>query len=168
MFRWLRKFWPQYVAIRDLAELGGDQFGRVQIEGTADTTEPLLDPVQGRPGIGIVYKAWPPSTTLGMDGATSHNSRAYEVSAQQSCDFELSDGRSRVLVRVNRGEDLAALHQRLLDQHGVSLRVETEVVEVGERVRIWGRVEHRAGGPSGRHRELPYVAIVRADRFVVV
>lgn len=162
---WLRRLWRPYVAVEDLGSLPATAASRVELVGTVEAVESLHDPIDGQACVAIVYHAWPPSAALGMDGASAHNSRAYQINAQQARDFVLSDGTSQVLIRVDAGEDLEALHRRLLDQHGMTLRCETEVVALGERVRIWGRVEHRSAGPGARHRELPYVAIVRADKF---
>ncbi|MCH9685978.1 MAG: hypothetical protein K0V04_31375, partial [Deltaproteobacteria bacterium] len=107
----------------------------------------------------------PPSTTIGIEGGTSHNSR-YQVNARQAVDFVLTDGAVRVLVRPDPGEEVGDLHERLVARYGVGLRAETDIVEAGQRLRVSGTVEHRSVGAG--HRELPYVAIVRAEKIRLI
>jgi hypothetical protein len=163
---WLRSSFRRYRAVGDLAALQGLARIRVEIEGDVESIDTLDDPIAGRTCVAMDYRAWPPSTTLGMDGATAYGSRAYQVNARQAVDFVLSDGRSRVLVQVSQGEDIGGLHRRLLERFGVGLRAEVDTVPVGARVRVAGRLTHSRsiGSP---HRAAPYSAVVRADRFWV-
>ncbi len=164
---WLRRLWRPYQPA-SLGELSTDGPTRVEIEGRVESLESLRDPTTEEPCVVLEYRAWPPATTIGMDGATAHNSRAYQVNARQAVDFVLSDGVVRVLVRPDAGEEIEGLHQRLLERYGVGLRAETDVVEAGQRLRVEGKVEHRTGSSGAPHRELPYVAIVRAERIRLV
>lgn len=144
--------------------MGGD---RVEVEGFADPVGRLEDPLSGGRCVAIDYRAWPPSTTIGIDGATAHNGRAYQLAAQQAVDFTLTDGPISVLVRVDTGKSVDALHTRLLEQFGVGLRAETDTVVSGARIRVAGRVDRipQAGSP---HRTAPQTISLVADRFWVV
>jgi hypothetical protein len=156
----------RYRWVADLGALAGLARARVEIEGDVEAIDTIEDPLGGRPCVAIGYRAWPPSTTLGMDGGTSYGSRAYQVNARQAVDFVLGDGHGRVLVQVSTGEDVGGLHRRLLARFGVGLRAEVETVEPGTRLRVAGRVMHasRDGSP---HRRVGWSAVVRADRFWV-
>lgn len=167
-WQWLQRLFQSYQPVAELGALASSDSTRVEIEGRVEALQSLRDPVSGEPCIMLEYRAWPPSTTIGMDGATSHNSRAYQVNARQGADFVLSEGGVQVLVRADPGEDVAQLHQRLLGRYGVGLRAETEMVTDGQRLRVAGRVEHRRGSGGSPHRDLPYGAIVRAERIRVV
>lgn len=152
--------------ISDLGALAGLGRARVEIEGDVEALDTIDDPIGGRPCVAIGYRAWPPSTTLGMDGGTTYGSRAYQINARQAVDFVLGDPHGRVLVQVHAGEDIAGLHRRLLARFGVGLRAEVETVEPGARLRVAGRLMHasRSGSP---HRRSTWSAVVRADRFWV-
>ncbi|MEM7155980.1 MAG: hypothetical protein AAF799_24220 [Myxococcota bacterium] len=164
-WHWLRRLWRPYQSVSELGGLVETTASRVEISGSVECIDQIRDPLDGQPCVMIEYRAWPPSTTIGLDGATAHNSRAYQVNARQAVDFVLGDGSTQVLVRSDAGEDLAALHARLLQRYGVGLRAETEVVQVGQRLQVAGKVEYRRSGPGTPHRELPYEAIVRAERI---
>ncbi len=163
-WQWLRRLWRPYEAVAELGALVTGTALRVEIEGSVEPLGTLVDPVSGEACVAVSYRAWPPATTLGMDGATAHAGRAYQVNARQAVDFVLSDGSSHVLVTTDPGEDVGALHQRLLERYGVGLRAETDIVQVGQRLRVAGHVVHR-GGRNTPHRELPYCAIVRVERI---
>jgi hypothetical protein len=160
----LARIFRRYRRVADLSALASLEGVRVEIEGEVDALDPLEDPLSGRPCVALDYHAWPPSTTMGMDGATAYGSRAYQVNAHQAVDFLLRQGQTRVLVQVAAGEDIASLHRRQLQRFGVGLRAEADIVPVGARVRLAGRVTHtdHRGSP---HRTAPWTTIVRADRL---
>ncbi len=167
-WQWLQRLWRPHRPVEDLASLASGDVGRVEIEGRVEAMGHLTDPLTGATCVALEYRAWPPATTVGLDGATSHGGRAYQVNARQAVEFVLVDGQAQVLVQPDPGEDVAGLHERLLERYGVGLRCETEVVVIGQRLRVAGKVIHRAGGPGTPHRELPYGAIVRAERIRVL
>ncbi len=161
------RLWRRYQPLESLAEvldLAGD---RVEVQGFADPVAPLQDPLTDEVCVAIDYRAWPPSTTIGIDGATAHNGRAYQLMARQAVDFALTEGPVSVLVRVDNGEDVGQLHRRLLEQFGVGLRAETDTVATGARIRVAGRVERleQMGSP---HRTEPHTIAIVADRFWLV
>lgn len=151
-----------------IQELGEIREGRVEIEGVVDIIEPLHDPLEGERCIAIDYRAWPPSTTLGLDGGSAFDARAFQIEARQSVDFLLTDGTTRVLIRAEGGRDVAELHRELLERYGVGLRAETRLLQPGVRARVAGQVESARAAGGSPHREEPYAAIVKADRFWVV
>lgn len=167
-FEWLQRLWRPYRPVGELGALIGGRDRRVEIEGRVETVAHLVDPLSGESCIALEYHAWPPATTMGVDGANAHGGRAYQVNARQAVEFMLVDTGARVLVRPDLGEDVAGLHERLVDRYGVGLRAETEMVMAGQRLRVAGEVVHRSGGSGTPHRELPYGAIVRAERIRVL
>ena len=50
----------------------------------------------------------------------------------------------------------------------MGLRAESDMVVAGQRLRIAGEVLHRSRGSGTPHRDLPYGAIVRAERIRVL
>ncbi|MCA9707450.1 MAG: hypothetical protein KDK70_16480 [Myxococcales bacterium] len=167
-WRWLQRLWRPYRPIEELGALVGGRDPRVEIEGRVEPVGHLVDPLTGEACIAIEYRAWPPATTLGLDGASAHAGRAYQVNARQAVEFMLVDAGARVLVRPDPGEDVVGLHERLLERYGVGLRAETEAVLAGQRLRVAGQVVHRSQGTGTPHRELPYGAIIRAERIRVL
>ncbi|MEM6995975.1 MAG: hypothetical protein AAF721_36040 [Myxococcota bacterium] len=161
------RLWKRYVPVASLGELLDHAGDRVEIQGFADPVAPLEDPLSGERCVAIDYRAWPPSTTIGIDGATAHNGRAYQLMARQAVDFALTEGAITVLVRVDNGEDVGALHDRLLERFGVGLRAETDMVARGARIGVAGRVEGVQQGTSP-HRTAPHTIAVVADRFWLV
>jgi hypothetical protein len=160
---WLDRLLRRYRAVAGLGDLSTVGRGRVEVEGTIEGLELLADPIDGDPCVAMDYRAWPPSTTMGIDGGTSYGSRAYQVNAREATDFVLADGEARVLVVVDRGDDIGGLHRRMLAQFGVGLRAEVDVVSVGSRVRVAGELTE-AWSRGSPHRSSPYSAVVRADR----
>lgn len=167
-WRWLQRLWRPYRPVDELGSLASGRDRRVEIEGRVEAVGQLLDPLSGEACIALEYHAWPPATTMGVDGANAHGGRAYQVNARQAVEFVLVDAGARVLVRPDLGEDVAGLHDRLVERYGVGLRAETDMVVAGQRLRVAGEVLHRSGGPGTPHRELPYGAIVRAERIRVL
>jgi hypothetical protein len=161
--RLVRVFRQRYEPVGDPRELvAGD---RVELRGRAEPIDGLLDPLEERAAVAVEYRAWPPSTTVGVDGATAHNNRAFEVRATQAVDFVLDQGGAQVLVKVQRGEDVAERHMSLLEHYGVALRAETEIIEVGAELVVHGRVQVGFDAGASPHRSDPWAAVVRADRF---
>ena len=156
--RWRNRHPRRILHLRDVT------VGIVQVSGLAEATDVLVDPTTGQPVLAIDYRAWPPSTTVGMDGATAHGSRAFQINVHQAVDFTLTDGREQVLVRVPRGNDVAATHQSLLQRFGVGLRTEVHVVPDAIEVVVIGRAELRKSGRSP-HRNDPHLAVIQAARF---
>ncbi len=167
MRRFLRRlFGRSYQPVANPRELVAGQ--RVELRGYAKPTEPLHDPLDSRAAVALEYRAWPPSTTVGVDGATAHNNRAFQVLATQAVDFALEHGGVQVLVKVQRGEDVADRHVALVEHYGVGLRAEAEIIAAGARVVVQGCVQvgHDAG--ASPHRSDPWAAVVRADQFWAV
>lgn len=147
--------------LSELMELAGQ---RVEIRGVIEPLQVLEDPVTGEACVAIDYRAWPPSTTIGVDGATAYNARAFQVSARQATDFVLHEGPVSVRVHVDAGEDLASLHRRLVARYGVGLRAESEFVATDAEVCVAGRVAQREA-PGSPHRTDPATVTLHADRF---
>jgi len=168
IWQWLQRRWRPHQLVAELGSLATGEVRRVEIEGRVEAVSSLRDPVSGEACVALEYRAWPPATTVGMDGATAHAGRAYQVNARQAVDFVLVDPGGRVLVHTDPGEDVSALHHALLERYGVGLRAESDALRAGQRLRVVGEVVHRSGGPGTPHRELPYTAVVRAERLQVV
>jgi hypothetical protein len=141
--------------------------GNVRLSGRVEPLSTLDDPLTGEPCVAIEYRAWPPSTTLGMDGATTHAGRAFQLDARQAVEFVLVDDTASVLVRPPSSDDVDvdALHRDLLHRYGVGLRAETSHLSPGARILLEGRVTFLHGGQGSPLRSEPYVAIVEAERF---
>ena len=161
---WLDRLLRRYRSIPTLGDLTTLGTCRVEVEGVVESIDLLENPLDGSPCVAMDYRAWPPSTTLGMDGGTSYGSRAYQVNARAATHFVLRDATARVLVQVDPGEDIGGLHRRMLEQFGVGLRAEVDTIVVGSRVRVAGELVHTTtrGSP---HRSESYTAVIRADRF---
>ena len=161
--RWLGRLWPRrYRRVELLRQI---QEGRIQVAGRVEPLETIEDPLTGEPCVAVEYRAWPPATTIGMDGATQHAGRAYQLDARQAVEFMLTDETASILVRPPVGEDVEAIHRELLQRYGVGLRAETEHVTAGAHIRLEGRVTYVRGEKGSPLREAPYAAIVEADRF---
>lgn len=160
----LARLLRRYDVVADLGTLRERVGDRVEIEGIADPTAVLEDPLTGERCIALDYRAYPPSTTIGIDGGTAHNGRAYQMVARQAVDFSLGDGPISVLVRVEAGEDVAELHARLVEQFGVGLRAETDRLVGGQRIGVAGRVR-QVGAVGSPHRTAPQTIVVVADRY---
>lgn len=161
---WLDRLLRRYRTVARLGELTALDPGRVEIEGVVESIELLENPLDGTHCVAMDYRAWPPSTTLGMDGATSYGSRAYQVNAREATHFVLRDTATRVLVQVDQGDDVGGLHRRMLEQFGVNLRAEVDMIVVGAPVRVAGKLTH-TGTRGSPHRSESYSAVVRAERF---
>jgi hypothetical protein len=157
--RLLRRRYRVFDDLRDIDE------GRVEVQGRVEALDVLHDPLHGEPCVAIEYRAWPPTSMVGMDGGNAQSGRAFELAARQAVDFVLADGTGRVLIQAAQGDDLAALHHQLLHRFGVQLRAEVETVPVGSLLHVAGRVTHRRGRVGSPMRSEPYVATVHADRF---
>ncbi len=136
----------------------------LEVAGSIEALETLIDPLSGEPCVALDYGAWPPSTNVGIDGASTTSSRAFEITCHQAVDFLLCREGKRVHVRVDRGRDVVGLHNELLQRHGVSLCAETEPICAGDRVRVIGVLDP-LGGAGSPHRSSPDVAVIRAQRI---
>lgn len=166
MSLWSRLWAPErprrLAALGELAAVAPQE--RVELDGLVEALEPVLCPVTGAAAVAIEYRAWPQSSMPGIDGLGAQHSRAFQVRRQQAADFLLCDGAQRVLVRVDRGQDVMAIHRDLLARHGVGLRSEQHLIRPGARVRVVGRIEAR-GPASSPHRSEAYLAVLQAQRF---
>lgn len=146
--------------------LAGPRDALVRFSGRVEVLEPIYDPVSGEVAVAVEYRASPQSNVLGVAGALAAHSRAFQLTCQQATDFLVCDGEARVLVRVDRGRDVAALHRELLARHGVDLRSERALVRPGALVCVVGRLVHTS--PTSPLRAEAHVAEVRAQRFWLV
>jgi hypothetical protein len=158
--------WLRRRKLFSVGELGSVPSGEtVEFEGIVEALEVLRDPVEDEACVAMEYRVSPPSTTVGIDGATSHNSRAFELSAHQAVEFVVREEHSRVLVQPRRGQDVGALHLELLERYGVQLRVEVVALRPGAKVRVVGRVAHRRTERVSPWRTDAYAVVVAADNF---
>jgi hypothetical protein len=166
MSLWTRLWAPERP--RRLAALGELVAARpqewIELDGLVEALEVVMCPVTGVAAVAIEYRAWPQSSMVGIDGLGAQHSRGFQVRRQQAADFLLCDGDQRVLVRVDRGQDLMVMHGELLARHGVGLRSEQHLIRAGARVRVVGKLEARAPATSP-HRSEAYLAVLQAQRF---
>jgi hypothetical protein len=156
-FDWLP--WRPLRRVTDFSELPAR---RVEVEGIAEALDTLIHPITGEPCIALEYSAAPPSV-LSVHGAP-HSARAFTVKAIQAVDFVLFDGTRRLLVRVGADQDdVALVHEHLLEQHGLRLRVEIGTIRAGARVLVRGRAMPGQLGPA--YRSLDYVGELHAESF---
>lgn len=136
--------------------------GRVELEGSIEALSTLPHPITGEDCVALEYRALPPSM-LSVHGVP-HSSRAFTVEAAEARDFVLFDGQARVLVQVGDDQDdVLAVHEHLLEQHGLRLQVEIAALRPGMRARVLGRAE--LGHPGPAYRSIDYVAVIAAERF---
>jgi hypothetical protein len=136
--------------------------GRVELAGVVEAIDALSDPLSGEACVAIEYRAWPPSTTPGMDGTVG--GRAFEVQARQAVEFFLRNGEARILVRPETGSDIAELHRDLLRRYGVNLRADVRIVPPHAMVRVVGTARAVAPGASPMRAE-PFRATLTAERI---
>jgi len=144
------------------------EVGRVRLEGTVRALELLTEPVDGRRCVAMEYRAWPPSTTLGVDGAAVVGARAFQVAASQAVEFLLEAGGKSILVRPQSGDNVVERHAALEAQYGLNLRTEVQCVVPGDVVRVEGRVSYVTPAGGSPLRSDPYRAVVDATRFQLV
>ncbi len=162
MRRWIDRLLGRVPQVDDWDAL---EVGPVEVRGTVRALETLEDPVDGTRCVALDYRAWPPSTTAGVDGAAVVGDRAFQVGSQQAVEFLLEAGGKSVLVRPERGDDVAARHASLEAQYGINLRTEIHRVCSGDEVRVRGRVVHVTPVGGDPHRVDPYRAVVEAERI---
>lgn len=162
MPRWLDKLFGRVPTVTDWDQL---QLGMVEIEGTVRPLEVLEDPVDGRRCVALEYRAWPPSTTAGVDGAAVVGDRAFQVAVGQAVEFLLEANGRSVLVRPQPGTDVGARHRALAAQYGINLRTDVECIVPGDRVVVRGRVVHVTPPGGSPHRVDPHRAIIEADQI---
>lgn len=152
--------------IADFGELAGEceVGGLIDVAGEIEAIDTIVDPIAGEECVAMEYRAWPQSTTAGIDGASPSHSRAFQLTCHHAADFVLRRAGKRILVRVDRGRDVASLHQELLGRYGLGLRSEIRRLHDGDQVRVIGPIE-RLGGAGSPLRADPYLAIVVAQRL---
>jgi hypothetical protein len=134
----------------------------VEVEGRIEALRLLEDPVQGASAVLIHYRARIPGLGQRYFGVLETRQVADLVVV---VDFVLRDetGAARIVVE-GKGPDLVELHVRLLDQFGVALMPEVDLMVSGEWIRVRGRV--RSLGESGSpHRRDPDGVVVVAEAF---
>jgi hypothetical protein len=147
--------------LSDLLATSRDEL--VTLHGRVEPLDPIFDPVSGEAAVAIDYRAAPQSSVVGVAGALSIVARAFHVSCQQATDFIVTDGPHRVLVCVDRGADVVAVHRDLVARYGVGLHTDRSLVRPDAAVRVIGRrVGTLATSPL---RDEPYLAVIRAQRF---
>ncbi|HRI06968.1 MAG TPA: LysR substrate-binding domain-containing protein [Nannocystaceae bacterium] len=99
----------------------------VEVHGRIEAIATIAHPTTGEPCVALEYRAWPQSTTIGIAGASPEGSRAFQLTSRQAADFVLQGAGLRVLVRVEPGEDLIALHHALLADYGIGYVIESDV-----------------------------------------
>lgn len=162
MVGWLNRLLGRVPHVSDWEQLA---LGPVEVEGTVRAFDVLEDPVDGEPCVVLGYRAWPPSTTVGVDGSSFVGDRAFQVSAQQSVEFALEGQGRRLLVRPLPGEDVAGKHRELVAQYGVALRTEVRCVVPGDEVVVRGRVVHLGSAGGSPHRSDPHWAVIEAEQI---
>lgn len=165
----LERFQTNYRRADSIATAGQ---GRVELEGTVEPLEPddgegpppLVCPISGTPAVAVHYRAQAPGL---MSRAYGGLTGGLDVGAEgrQAQDFVLRDASGAALVRIDHGGDVGALHASLVEQHGLDLRAETDLITPGERMLVRGRVIDRASEGSP-HRRGPYAIVVTADSLV--
>ncbi|RMG93547.1 MAG: hypothetical protein D6705_18450 [Deltaproteobacteria bacterium] len=137
--------------VRNLADFVEGR--RVVFEARAVADPPLIEPLERTPCLAAVYRAWPPATTVGVDGASAGGSRGFEVRAEAFAPFFTDTFGHRVRVLPASDEDLVARHDALLAAYGINLRCEVLAVPASCRVRVegWVRCGRRVRGSP--HRE---------------
>lgn len=158
MKRWLDRILGRVPRVTDWDQL---EVGPAELAGSVQALEEIKDPVGGTRCVVLEYRAWPPSTTAGVDGAAVVGDRAFQVSALQAVEFLLQSRGRTVLVRPRPGEDIVARHAALEARYGISLRTEVQHVAAGDDVVVRGRVVHVT--PTSPHRTEPYKAVLEAE-----
>ncbi|MCB9748709.1 MAG: hypothetical protein H6713_01755 [Myxococcales bacterium] len=136
--------------------------GRVELVGAIETLEEdeaLLCPLTGEPAVIVRYlgRARGVSAPEGFFG----DGQDIIIRAHQGRDFLIRDETGAAMIQVRAGDDLIALHGRMLETHGFALHAETDYLAPGERVVVRGVVTRRdAGAP---HRRAPHLVTIRAD-----
>ncbi|MBV1856856.1 MAG: hypothetical protein KUG77_00495 [Nannocystaceae bacterium] len=162
MARWLDKLLGRVPRVLDWDQL---QLGVFEVEGVVRALEMITDPVGGTRCVALDYRAWPPSTTLGVDGAAVVGDRAFQVAATQTVEFMLEAFGRSVLIRPQPGEDVGAMHQALEAQYGFNLRTEVHCVSPGDEVIVRGKVVHVTPPGGSPHRSEPHRAVIEAQQI---
>jgi len=118
---------------------------RVSFSGLAVADPPLVEPVEGMACLAATLRAWPPATTVGVDGASARASRAFEARAEAFAPFNVELLGQTVRVVPRRGGDLAAMFAQMTKAHGLDLRCEVVALPAVCKVYLEGVVRC---GPS--------------------
>ncbi len=162
MPRWLDRLLGRVPKVVDWDQL---ELGVFEVEGVVRALELIVDPVGGARCVALDYRAWPPSTTAGVDGAAVVGDRAFQVSAAQTVEFLLEAFGRSVLIRPQPGEDVAAIHEALEAQYGFNLRTEVQCVSPGDEVVVRGKVVHVTPPGGSPHRSEPHRAVIEAQQI---
>jgi citrate lyase gamma subunit len=135
---------------------------RVRVGGVVEALELLTDPTSGRLAVAIDYVAKVPGALdqiypglLGDPAQSVHR-------LQKTVPFLLRDTDASVRIHPPSSEgDLTALHGRLKEQFGISLRAEATLIEVAQRIEVEGVVE-RVESHDPR-RGVPWLATIEAS-----
>ncbi|MBK8263329.1 MAG: hypothetical protein IPK80_18540 [Nannocystis sp.] len=147
-----------------LLQLGPGDGREVEVHGVIEALATIPAPTTHEPCVAIEYRAWPESTTVGVGGAAPEGSRAFQLDYFQAVDFVLVSAGARALVRLDRGQDLLAIHHGLLARFGVGLRHELRCLREGDRVGVIARIE-RTGPGASPMRSDPHLAVLTARRI---
>lgn len=138
--------------IAELEEVG--EF--VELEGLAEALELIYDPVEGREALMLEYSAL---IRERADSQLGFHDPAAISSHSQGASFVLRDASGAALIEVEGGENLEAVHARLLEVYGAGIEVRVEALAPGERVRVRGRVRTLAA-ESSPHRGVAWRAVL--------
>lgn len=159
MARWLDRLLGRVPKALDWDQL---ELGVFEVEGVVRALEVIEDPIGGTRCVALEYRAWPPSTTVGVDGAAVVGDRAFQVAATQAVEFTLEALGRSVLIRPQSGEDVAAMHQALEAQYGFNLRTQVHCICPGDEVIVRGKVVHVTPPGGSPHRSDPHCAVIEA------
>ncbi|MGH1345185.1 MAG: hypothetical protein ACRBN8_26725 [Nannocystales bacterium] len=162
MPRWLDRLLGRVPKIDDWDQL---ELGVFEVEGVVRALDVIVDPLGGARCVALDYRAWPPSTTAGVDGAAVVGDRAFQVAASQTVEFMLDAAGRSVLIRPQPGDDVAAVHRSLEAQYGFNLRAEVHCVSPGDAVVVRGKVVHVTPPGGSPHRADPHRAVIEAQQI---
>jgi len=125
---------------------------RVSFSGLAVAEPPLVEPLEGMACLAATLRAWPPATTVGVDGASARASRAFEARAEAFAPFFVELFGQTVRVAPRRGGDLAAMFARMTRAHGLDLRCEVVALPAVCEVHVEGIVRCGPSAVGSPHR----------------
>lgn len=161
LWNFWRKRRPALTALHALTK--GAQ---VRVGGAVEALDLLEDPTSGRQAVAIDYVAKVPGALnqiypglLGGSAESIHRLR-------QSVPFLLRDGDGCARIHPPPSDgDVTSLHARLRELFGLSLRAETTLIEVAQRVEVEGVVERVE--PRDPRRGIPWLATIRASGLFI-
>ncbi len=160
---WLRRlFGPGYAKLAAAELPGGGARQKVEIQGQIELLDRVHSPVDGVAGAVLEYSARARSAAGRLHFGAGQSAMDLRFSARQAVDFVVRDASGGVLVRVDPGRDVEALHDELRAQYGTELDAVTDVLREGETVRVRGEVVSRSGDDP--HRE-SWRAVIEAHQI---